>query len=327
MTKPSYQSSLPSHATLQEAAEWFVVINDHQAADKDKEAWKTWLDQHPSHSQAWQYVEKVHQRFNSAQSLAGKQPLSRSLKAAQHDRISRRKLLQSTSALGLLALIGWQHDTIQRHSRHYIAEHRAITGEILHHTLDDGGTLWINSSSSVNVNYSNSARSIELLRGEIYIETSKDPYQRPFTVTTAQGQLKALGTAFTVEEQADSTLIAVFEGAVEVKTAQGQHRVILAGQQAWFSSRHISPITIADNARKAWPFGVILANDIPLADLVNQIRRYYSGYISVDPEVAELSIMGTFPAKKPEHALSMLESALPVKVNSPFPGWITIRKK
>ncbi|OUS32030.1 iron dicitrate transport regulator FecR, partial [Gammaproteobacteria bacterium 45_16_T64] len=42
------------------------------------------------------------------------------------------------------------------------------------------------------------------------------------------------------------------------------------------------------------------------------------------PAVAELRVMGTYPADQPELTLAMLEKALPIKVNRLLPWWVTL---
>lgn len=320
-------STTPPFDTLQQAAEWFVVINDKQVSEQTRVEWRQWLAARPSHSQAWEYVEKVHSRFQAAEQVAGNAPLSRSLKAAQKDRLSRRKLLQSGGALCLLGLIGWQHAPLRTYAQHYTAQHRTTTGKIDNIQLADKGQLWLNSASSVNIDYSENQRKIVLVRGEVLLETAKDSLSRPLVVSSQHGHMTALGTVFNVLEQNDHTLLAVYEGAVEIETLQGHKRVINAGQQARFSAHAIRPAETADPARRAWTTGVILADDIPLQQLVDQINRYHSGHISVDSAVANLTIMGTFPADRPEHTLNMLTSNLPVRIDRTTPWWINISEK
>ncbi|HCE41703.1 MAG TPA: hypothetical protein DEV80_16760, partial [Alcanivorax sp.] len=80
----------------------------------------------------------------------------------------------------------------------------------------------------------------------------------------------------------------------------------------------------ADPARQAWSQGLIVANDLPLGELVAELARYRHGHLGVDPAVAHLRALGTYPAGRPDLALTMLENALPVRARQPLPWWVTI---
>lgn len=316
----------PSYETMQQAVEWFVVLNDEDVTEQDRTNWNRWL-QEPQHAKAWKLVENVHQRFSQAEHLGGKAGVSRSLKAARKDRISRRRLLQTGSALGLLGWLSWQYTPIGTMPQRLTADYASQTGEVKPVTLRDGGELWLNTASAVNIKYTRQQRVVELLSGEILIQTGADQLNRPFSVSTAQGSLRALGTQFAVRDHGERIFVAVYEGAVEIQTLHGQSLIVKAGQQTTFSDAVIEPSVAADPARKSWSEGIIVANDIPLHELVAELNRYQHGYLNVAPDVANLTIMGTFPVDQPEHALSMLEDSLPVAVHYTAPWWISIERK
>lgn len=316
----------PSYECMQQAVEWFVVLNDQEVSEQDRTDWQRWL-QEPQHAEAWQLVESVNQRFSMAGYDTGRKSVGHSLKAARQDRISRRRVLQAGGVLGLFGWLSLQYTPMGTMAIRASADYASQTGEIKPITLQDGSQLWLNTASAINVQYSAQQRLIELVSGEILIQTGVDALKREFLVATAQGTLRALGTQFTVREQDDKTFVAVYEGAVEILTQQGQSQVVQAGQQTSFSVDTVMPLVAADPARQAWSDGLIVANDISLRELVAELGRYRQGYLTVDPAVADQRVIGTFPIDKPDHALSMLEDSLPVKVQAPVPWWVSISKK
>ncbi len=88
-------------------------------------------------------------------------------------------------------------------------------GEKIHHNLPDGSSLWLNSSSTVQVNYSDNFRRINLLTGEAHFEVAKDA-TRPFEVYAGDRLVRAIGTAFTVHKLAGRIEVLVTEGTVEL---------------------------------------------------------------------------------------------------------------
>ncbi len=55
-----------------------------------------------------------------------------------------------------------------------------------------------------------------------------------------------------------------------------------------------------------------------------ELARYRHGHLAVDPAVAGLPVMGTYPLDDTDRALAMLEAALPVRVRRRLPWWVTL---
>jgi transmembrane sensor len=88
-------------------------------------------------------------------------------------------------------------------------------GENLSHTMSDGSTLWLNSNTKIQVNYSDAFRRIKLLEGEAYFEVAKEA-KRPFEVYAHDRLVRAIGTAFSVYKRKNSIEVLVTEGTVEL---------------------------------------------------------------------------------------------------------------
>lgn len=323
----SSSATLPDHRVMQQAAEWFATITDEAVTEQQKIQWQAWLDHHPEHQRAWRYVERVGQRFQQAQQQAGQHGAGRILDATRRERLSRRKVIGGGLAC-VTAWLGWRYTPLpavtHRIANRFTTDHHTGTGETRQLTLADGGQLWLNTASAVDILYRDKLREITLHNGEILIQTARDPQQRPFVVTTPQGTLQALGTRFTVQQRDTDTLLAVYQGAVKISTVNGNTRELLAGKQTAFSANSIQTPNAAQRSREAWARGLIVADNIPLKDLVAELARYRHGHLGIDPAIADLTVMGTYPIDKPDHALAMLENALPVRVNRTLPWWATL---
>ncbi len=88
-------------------------------------------------------------------------------------------------------------------------------GENLKHIMSDGSTLWLNSKTKIQVNYSDTFRRIKLLEGEAHFEVAKDA-TRPFEVYADDRLVRAIGTAFSVHKLKNSIEVLVTEGTVEL---------------------------------------------------------------------------------------------------------------
>ena len=122
-------------------------------------------------------------------------------------------------------------------------------------------------------------------------------------------------------------MLAVYEGAVEIRAQGGLVQVLAAGQQAQFDADQISGVAPAEEARSAWTDGVLAAENITLRQLLQELQRYRRGHLGVADEVADLRVYGNFPANDPDRALRMLASALPIRIEQPLPWWISVEAR
>lgn len=88
-------------------------------------------------------------------------------------------------------------------------------GEHIKHTMPDGSTLWLNSSTKIQVSYSDDFRRIQLIQGEAHFEVAKDE-NRPFEVYADDRLVRAIGTAFSVHKLNGNIEVIVSEGTVEL---------------------------------------------------------------------------------------------------------------
>lgn len=112
-------------------------------------------------------------------------------------------------------------------------------------------SIALNTATALDVRYDEQQRLLRLRQGEIYIVTAADIQRppRPFLVQSDHGLMLALGTRFTVRQQADNTLLAVYEGAVQIHpdgaSAAPGANVIEAGRQVRFDRNGLGRIDLS----------------------------------------------------------------------------------
>lgn len=319
------ETAPPSHDALEAAAEWFAYLRDGQAGERGEAQWRAWLAHSDEHRRAWDYVQSAAERFAPLHAGGRREAAASALRGGRG--LTRRQLLGALAALAVAGPLGWavhRHTPVPGMVAAWRADYSAGVGEVREVALSDGSRLWLNTGSAVNSQFGRRLRRLALVRGEVLIDTAADP-ERPLVVDTAHGRLQALGTRFTVREGDDHTLLAVHEGAVRVQPAGGaEPRTVSAGHQLHFDRHGVAAAGAADPARDAWSRGVLLARDITLGELVAELARYQHGHMGVSPAVADLRVFGSFPARRPDKALAMLENLLPIRVKRPLPWWTSI---
>lgn len=322
-------TAFPSHHTLEQAAEWFALLRDGHASERDKERWQNWLKANEEHRFAWQFVEDISGSFDTLRHTPSPRHTAEKLSKANQRLKQRRRLLTgftTLAGLGFFSWVSWQRQWMPASIMAMTADYQTAIGQ-QHLVLADGTELWLNSDTAINIHYTTKQREVELVSGELFVATAKET-NRPFSVRTQQGQLKPLGTRFNVLQRDDGIELAVYQGAVEIHTRRSlQTQRVDAGQQVYFTQHHISQTSHAHPAREVWTSGILLAEDRRLADVIAELSRHRHGYINVANDVADLKVYGSFPLNNTEQALTMLSHVLPIEVTHTLPWWVNIKSK
>lgn len=329
--EPAPAPSPADYAILQEAAEWFAVLRAEDAEPADQQAWERWHANSSAHRAAWRRVEAVSAEFRQLPAAPAREALDAA--ASREGQARRRAVVKGLLALCLTAGMGGAA-LLRRDTRSWIASLNATektpVGTIRQMALADGSQLWLNTATSLDIDYSASLRRITLYGGEIHIVSAPDRQQpaRPLVVDTVHGRLRALGTRFSVQPQGEATLLAVYEGSVEVAPRDGGvPRIVPAGQQVRFGDGSIGEPFAADPNGAAWIEYRLQPEQMRLDDFLAQLSRYRRGHLGCAPEVGHLRLVGSYPLADTDRILAALEATLPVKVHRLHDWWVTVEAR
>lgn len=303
---------------LREAAQWHARLGAAPQCAQTRQQWLVWHQQHELHQWAWQRLERLRADL---QSLPG--PLARHALAGGVAQPTRRTLLKGL-VLGLGASgLAWSG---YRQSPVWLADLRTRTGERRSLTLTDGTRLSLNTSSAVDIRLEPAQRLIVLHAGEILIETGQDP--RPFKVRSAHGEMRALGTRFSVRQYDDHTALSVLEHAVAVRNAPGAPEVrVEAGMQLDFGTGPLPAPRPAEPNSTAWSQGRLVIDNWRLDHALAELQRYRPGFIECADEVADLRLSGAYPLDDTERALAAIAQALPVRIETRTRYWVRVKAR
>lgn len=311
-------------AILQQAANWMARLWSEKANEQDFADCAQWRAAHPDHERAWQQLEVFQQKLDCVPRELARQVLR---EPATPARLTRRNVLRmigfgivTSGAFELLHETDtWQHAT---------ASQSTAIGEIRTIVLSDGTQVSLGSNTALDVSFEAKTRMLELRAGEIFVTTSHEEASahRPFIVRTRHGTVEALGTRFDVRLEADTSRVNVYEGMVEIQPTHASHAAmrLVAGESCSFSASDYGHKTIAKEGGESWTHGVLLAENMRVADLVSELGRYRSGLLYCAPEVAELRVSGVFPLRDTDRALHNLSLVLPVSVVYRSRYWVSV---
>ncbi|QRF61609.1 FecR domain-containing protein [Variovorax paradoxus] len=311
-------------AVVRRAAEWMARLWSGEASDQDRAACEHWRAQHPDHERAWNRLQSFEDKLHALPREAARHALREPV------RTGRRRALQ---LLGLTAAVGGIAAALRGTETWQLAasDHSTRTGEIREIALPDGTRVVLGTATAIDLRFDAHERRLVLRAGEILVTTAPDPAgaHRPFRVHSRQGSVEALGTRFSVRQEAEASRVAVFEGAVAVRPARAPEAMVRVGAgqgTVFFADRAQAPDAVADSAA-AWTRGVLVAEDMRVADFVAELARYRPGVLRCDPEVAELRVTGVFSLRDTDRALENLALALPVSAAYRTRYWVTVRAR
>lgn len=302
---------------LDEAIAWQLRLGSGEAQAEDEAAFAHWHAAHSEHARAWQQLGMLDHSLAAAAAPAARGAL---LRAPGESRRKLRRMAGTGLSLlfaGVLALTAGNRYLPLRYA---LADAVTGTGEIREMRLPDDTLVKLDSRTALDIRFDAGERRIVLLSGEIMVQTAHGD-SRPFIVETRDGRLRALGTRFLVERQDQGTLLSVLQSAVAARPGRGaQETVIPQGRHVLVKADGLGPLEANSATSDAWTHGMLVADNLRLADLVEQLGHYRSGYLGIDPALADLRISGSFSLSDTNLALDSLPPTLPVRIER-HGGW------
>lgn len=312
-----------SSQVLEAAIAWKMRLDNASGTQDLPCAFIRWHAASEEHARAWRQLGAMDQRVSAAAGPA-RQALIQSRAGL------RRRIGTVGSGLAGMVLLGallaWVGIPSLAPS-YWLADQRTATGEVRTLRLADGTLLSLNSHSAVDIDYHGEQRLIVLHQGEISVETGHgDP--RPLLVRTEHGRLRPLGTRFLVRREGAGTRLEVLQASVAAMARNsGDEQVLNAGQQVLMGKDGLGRVRPVPAGADAWTRGMLVVDNVRLAELVEQLGRYRSGHLGVADEVADLRVTGSFPLADTDLALASLLPALPVRIERHTPWWVKIVPK
>ncbi|WP_058049699.1 FecR family protein [Janthinobacterium sp. Ant5-2-1] len=298
----------------EQAARWIVQLSADDLAERDmaRAGFAAWKAADPLHATVAADMENLLRQLNAVREPAGgdHRPARAALAAIAPKR-QRLRQLAAASAVAVLVLTGAL--VLGERPAYLLADLRSPTGQWQAHTLADGSQITLGSHSAVNVRFNAGERHVELVRGDILVDVAKDA-QRPFIVDSKQAAIRALGTRFAVRREDDGTILSMLESTVSAQVPQHPAVVVQAGQRTRITRDGVGPLTSIDAAsvQEAWRAHQLVVDDLPLADVLDELARHRPGQLHYDRmQIAGIRVAAVLPLDDTDKALQLLIDNFP----------------
>ena len=206
------------------------------------------------------------------------------------------------------------------------ADYRTGFGETRDITLSDGSVVQLDSHSAIAVDIAGNHRDVKLLRGQAFFKVMPDK-SKPFHVWTQTLRVTVTGTAFNVDTQQNS--VAVQQGSVNVNQRQAGRQLasLVPGQRLSYLGGRAELSRFTPSQAAPWRQGQLIADDLPISDVLTQLRRYTPAIIVLrDKQLGAQRVTGVYDLRKPQAALQAVLQPYGAKVTAYSP-WVLVLSK
>jgi transmembrane sensor len=324
--QPPADSDNPD-AISEQATTWFVRLRAESVTVDERRQFRIWHQADPAHREAYAEIAAFWEDadFHATLDAATLSPqILRCYKPAKSPwrrfgiAPGAKPLLAAAASLVIAAIIYrpalscWQ------------ADYCTAVGEIKTVQLSDGSRVTLNSDTALNVNMRNGQRHVQLARGEAFFEVQHDP-QHPFQVDGRYSNTRVLGTRFVVRENADSDIVSVVSGVVEVSRDRQNPATLKANDSIAVDARHQSEVSQQPTGNAtAWLKGSASFDNAPLKEVIAEIGRYRRGSLIIRNQALQnLKVSGRFDIRDTDKALESLQQTLPIRIYRLTP-WLVL---
>lgn len=297
------------------AAYWLMRLNEPDIETDELEAFSAWRAKSPNNRAAYERLEDLVESMRTLSSDpdieravgdAIARGRKRALKAARPQTKRWRMalvggLVAATVVVG--AIVVWRQPT-----------YSTGVGQTFSARLEDGSRLQLSTDSAVRVRFSKGERHIDLIRGQALFEVAHNA-ARPFIVTAADTQVRAVGTRFEVRRQGETVRVTLAQGSVMVtdKDAPRARWRLSPGQSLALSPTAPSttkPVAVDAAMVTSWTTGNLVFQGETLADAVAELNRYSREKIILAPGTPTgRHVSGVFPAGETSDFVAAVSSA------------------
>lgn len=294
-TRSMHQQQAPnpdSDTPLKQALDWLILLED---ADEVCQArFAEWLAASPDNAEAFARAQRC---WQSPTLVSAAARLEQRLQPAPKRAWRVGRSLALAASLLLLVGITLHSDLLLR----LRADHVTAVGQRQSLDLADGSHVLLNTGSAFSSQIDANQRVTQLLRGEAYFDVAKDS-SRPFQVAAGPILISVRGTAFSVRYLDDTAEVSVERGEIEVHARGNDTRIYLAsGDSIRVGPDGVGNRTRASTASQlAWVQGRLVFDDRPLREVLDELRRYYPGWIiNSNARLNDLRITGNYRLSEP----------------------------
>lgn len=311
---------LPDAARIErEAAEWFTRLDNEEAGEAVRAAFREWCAQSDQHRLAAERMASFWDGLGALEALRDHALADEVSAAVEEDSrppaFSAKVAIAAAMAASLVAIAGFLLTETPPVS--YEGALATARGEQRAVDLPDGSQAVLNTDSAAAFAFDGRARRVTLDKGEAFFDVAHDK-KRPFVVATPNGDVTAVGTAFSVRVFGDRTSVVVAEGRVALSSAGAAAPPVevAAGEEAALGDRAPGGIDASVLEKKLdWRDGVLAFRGETLENVIAELGRYTDTTIEItDADLRQQKIVAYYRVGEIDTMLDALDMMAEIDV-------------
>jgi len=309
-TEQNRKSVLDYKAEMQglsaaEQADFWVIQMDEPMTEEQEMAFRLWLKSSPENRPAYDAARQVWALAGTAATLSA--PLSND----GHQTPPRRASLVLIRAAFAVAAVIIAGVFLLQNTYFAPANHITALNGFEKFTLADGSLATLDAGAEISINFDDNTRVVDLEKGGILVEVAHNK-AKPFIIAATGIQVRAVGTAYSVEVTHSKTHVAVFEGVIEISdpTANNSPVQLTAGQSWYMTDDMADGQTIRQNrvAGAYWHQKQLKAENQSLGEVLEKLSRHNGeDVLWISPDIRSLEISGLFQLDNASFLLDFLQ--------------------
>jgi transmembrane sensor len=311
---PADDAQIKSEVIAQAKA-WLLHLRSGKATPEDAQAYKRWCRAHPEMAstlrETWSALRTVADDIAREDALSG-EAWTGEPAWTQTLRPGRRAFVGFAVAAGASWLALRPPLQLWPAVSEFVADYRTGTGEQRQVALSDRVTVEMNTQTQINLLALKAGEhGIDLLAGEAEIVAATPPLGR---VTPIRSVLVAAGRArmqadiarFNIRRTGEQVCVTCLSGSIAFNHPQRQ-LTILADQQVVYDDQNVRRVSQVDlSVATAWRRGKLVFNDVPVADVVDEINRYRPGKVILrNAQLGRNQLQAQFPIARLDEVIDM----------------------
>ncbi|MBO9357611.1 DUF4880 domain-containing protein [Bordetella petrii] len=264
-------------ALRRQARAWAIKLKTGRPTTADVAAFRRWRDQSPAHAQAWSAAARDWKTVDETAQAFAARGHRHAMKEAPV-RMRRRLFVgAAASAFGAVAVVGIIRPPLGLWPSwsELGADYRTATGEQRTVSLGENMQVSLNTQTSIAVEERAGVRRVSLIAGEAEVSARNAPCE-----LAAEGSRLAM-------EDADIEIRRLADGWVRLRCRRGSAQLhhptrvvaLEAGQQLMYDRRWVQAPVGLPRGDDAWRQGIVVFDNMPLAEAVEEINRYRPGRV------------------------------------------------
>ncbi len=277
-------------SAMDQALDWLIRLEC--ASAEERLAFEQWLAATPANAQAFAQASAV---WNGAAVNQAAQQLQTVTVRSWRARLRPFFKPMAAAAVILVGVFSFTNVPLRLE-----ADHLTVVGERQRLQLDDGSKVLLNTNTAFSSHIDPVRREARLYQGEAFFQVAGNR-QQPMELQAGPVRASMRDTDFAVRLLDGVAQVQVQRGNIDLLSEDDAHVRLSAGDSIRVGPKGFGQRQHLDAQKDlAWVQGRLVFENCPLSQVLDELRRYYPGWIvNTNEQLAKVEVTGNYRLENP----------------------------